>query len=352
MIAGPLLVVAGGAWFWLAGGRYESTDDAYVQSARTAISANIAGRVVDVAVRDNQRVQKGDVLFRIDDAPFRIAVEEASAQLASARLQVATLKANYRQRQADLAAADATLGFRQREADRQQRLLASGIASQTQVDNATHALDEARAQHAAAEQQIAAVVASLGGNAAIAADAHPLVQKAQAELDRAKLNLGYTVVAAPSAGIVTRVDALQPGSYVNAAQPLFALVSGNDLWVAANFKEDQLAHMRVGQRATVKLDSYPGHVFDGRVASLSPGTGSQFSALPAENATGNWVKVVQRLPVRIELDQLDPHYPLHAGLSADVAVDTRRERHLFGAATALEPPPASGPGAAPAAPIR
>jgi membrane fusion protein (multidrug efflux system) len=337
MIAGPLLVVAGVAYVYFTGGRYESTDDAYVESARVAISANVAGRVVALDVRDNQAVHRGDVLFRLDDAPFRIAVEEAAAKLASARLGVETLKANYRQRQAELGSAKDTLAYRQRELDRQQRLLAAGIASQTQVDTATHAADEARSQVAGAEQKIAAALASLGGNPAIAVDRHPSVQEAQAALDRAKLNLSYTTVVAPSDGVVTRVERLQVGSYVNAAAPLFALVSTGDVWVEANFKEDQLAHMRVGQRAQVRVDSYPDRVIAGTVASLSPGTGSQFSALPPENATGNWVKVVQRLPVRIALDRGDAPVALHAGLSADVSVDTGHQRRLFGRAVAGEP---------------
>ncbi|MEO8847188.1 MAG: HlyD family secretion protein [Casimicrobiaceae bacterium] len=330
MIAGPLVIALGLAYFYLSGGRYESTDDAYVQTARVDISANVAGRVAALDVHDNQPVHKGDVLFRLDDAPFRIAVDEAAAHLAGARLQVESLKANYRQRQAELVAAQDTLAFQQNEFGRQQRLLASGIASQVQLDRAKHAEDDARAQVAGAQQQIAAVAASLGGSPGIAADRHPAVQQAQALLDRAKLNLSYTVVAAPSDGVVTRVEQLQVGSYIAASAPVFALVSTGDVWIEANFKEDQLAHMRVGQQASVEVDSYPGQTFEGRVASVSPGTGSQFSVLPAENATGNWVKVVQRLPVRVELAHVDPAFPLHGGLSANVSVDTHYQRHLFG----------------------
>jgi len=335
MVLGPTVLAIAAAWFYLSGGRYESTDDAYVQTARVDISSNVAGRVIALAVHDNEPVHKGDVLFRLDDAPFRIAVDEASAQLATARLHIESLKANYRQRQSELASAQDTLAFQQNEYARQQRLLASGIASQLQVDRAKHALDEARAQVAGTQQQIGAVIADLGGNPAIAPDRHPLVQQAQALLDRAKLNLSYTVVTAPSDGVVTRVEQLQVGSYISASAPVFALVSTGDLWVEANFKEDQLAHMRVGQEAKVEVDSYPGKTFEGRVASVSPGTGSQFSVLPPENATGNWVKVVQRLPVRVELEKRDPAFPLHGGLSANVTVDTHYQRHLFGATAAV-----------------
>ncbi|HEY2254553.1 MAG TPA: HlyD family secretion protein [Variovorax sp.] len=338
MILGVVVVIGAALYAYLAGGRIQSTDDAYVEAARVSISANVAGRVVELAVKDNQRVHAGDLLYRLDDAPYRIAVEEAQAQLASARLRVGMLKANYRQRQAELASARDTVAFSQTELDRQKRLIASGIASQAQVDRASHALDEARAQVAGAQQEIGAVVAQLDGNPAIEPDQHPAVKEAQAALDRAQLNLSYTVVRAPSDGIVTRVEALQVGSYVNASVPVFALVSTHDMWLEANFKEDQLAHMRVGQAASVEIDSLPGKTFKGKVQSLSPGTGSQFSVLPPENATGNWVKVVQRVPVRIELDQLDPAYPLHAGLSANVDVDTRFRRRLFRGGETIDEP--------------
>jgi membrane fusion protein (multidrug efflux system) len=323
MIGGPALVLIAGIYLYYVNARYEATDDAYVQTARVAISANVDGRVKDIAVRENQIVHKGDVLFHLDEVPFQIAVEEATAQLASARIQIDTLKANYRQHLAEAKAAQATLAFQQHEFDRQQRLLASGISSQLQLDRARHALDDARAQLASSQQQIGAVVASLGGNPDIAPERHPLVQRAQATLDRAKLNLSYTVIYAPGDGVVTRVDNLQAGTYIAATAPVFALVKSNDVWIEANFKENQLQRMRVGQPVSVEIDSYPGKKFEGKVASLSPGTGSQFSMLPAENATGNWVKVVQRLPIRVELSKLDPECPLHTGLSANVRVDIR-----------------------------
>jgi membrane fusion protein (multidrug efflux system) len=341
LIAGPVVVLALAVYFYMSGGRYEKTDDAYVMAARTAISANVPGRVVELAVHDNQTVRRGDLLYRLDDAPFRIYVEEAQAQLATATLQVESLKATYLQRQADLTSAQETLAFQQSELDRQKRLIASGIASQAQVDRATHALDEARSRLAGVQHEITGVVAQLGGNPKIEPAKHPAVLQAQAALDRARLNLSYTTITAPSDGVVTRVEQLQVGNYVAASTPVFALVSMHDVWLEANFKEDQLGHMRAGQAASIKIDSYPGRTFKGKVASVSPGTGSQFSMLPAENATGNWVKVVQRLPVRIELEDLDPAYPLHAGLSANVNVDTRHQRHLFGANEQLTDEPAA-----------
>jgi membrane fusion protein (multidrug efflux system) len=330
MLLAPVVVVAGATYFYLTGGRYESTDDAYVEAARVSVSSNVAGRVSEVDVRDNQPVKKADVLFRLDDAPFRISVEEAAAQLAAARLQIESLKSSYRERQAELRSAQDTLAYQQRELERQQRLLGSGISSQAQVDRALHARDTAKQQVAAAEQQIASVLASLGGDPNIAPDRHPSVQQAKAALDRARLNLSYTVITAPSDGVVTKVEQLQVGDYIAASTPVFALVSNHHLWIEANFKEVQLAHVRAGERAIVELDTYPGKTFVAKVASVSPGTGSQFSVLPPENATGNWVKVVQRLPVRLELESADPAYPLHAGLSASVSVDTGYQRPLFG----------------------
>ncbi|MES2186947.1 MAG: HlyD family secretion protein [Pseudomonadota bacterium] len=338
MLLGVAVVAVLGVYFYLSGGRYESTDDAYVRAARTAISANVAGRVVELAVHDNQAVHQGDLLYRLDDAPFRIAVEEAEAQLAASRLQIESLKANYRQRQSDLALARQTVAFQQTEFDRQQRLQKSGISSQSQLDAAAHALDEARSRITGVQQEAGAVVARLGGNPNIDAAQHPEVRQAQAALDRAKLNLSYTTVRAPADGVVTRVEELQVGSYMAASAPVFALVATHDLWLEANFKEDQLTHMRVGQEATVQVDSYPGKTFHARVASVSPGTGSQFSVLPPENATGNWVKVVQRLPVRIALTEVDADHPLQSGLSAVVDVDTRFKRHLFRPAAQIPAP--------------
>jgi membrane fusion protein (multidrug efflux system) len=344
LVAGPVVVLVLAAYFYISGGRYEKTEDAYVMAARTAISANVPGRVVELAVHDNQAVQRGDVLYRLDDAPYRIYVQEAEAQLATATLQIQSLKATYMQRQADLASAQDTLAFQQSELDRQRKLIAGGIASQAQVDRATHAFDEARSRLASVQHEITGAIAQLGGNPNIEPSKHPTVMQAQAALDRARLNLSYTTVTAPSDGVVTRVEQLQVGSYIAASTPVFALVSIHDVWLEANFKEDQLGHMRPGQTANIRIDSYPGRTFKGRIASVSPGTGSQFSMLPAENATGNWVKVVQRLPVRVELQDLDPQYPLHAGLSATVNVDTRYQRHIFGTNEQLtdESAPATG----------
>jgi membrane fusion protein (multidrug efflux system) len=315
------LVIAG--YLYLTGGRYQSTDDAYTQAATVSISADVAGRVLEIYVHDNEIVRRGDSLYRLDDAPFRIAVSEAEARLASATLQIESLKSTYRQKQVEVRSARDSLAYAQREFDRNARLLASGIASQAQYDRASNGLDLARQQVANAEQQIAVALANLSGDAEIAPARHPLVEQAQAALDRAKLDLSYTLVKAPADGIVTKVEQLQIGDHIAASAPVFALVSVHDVWVEANFKEVQLARMRPGQDATVEIDRLPGKRFTARVASLSPGTGSTFSVLPPENSTGNWVKVVQRVPVRLQLD--DSGLILQSGLSASVSVDTRSQ---------------------------
>ncbi|MBV8120156.1 MAG: HlyD family secretion protein [Alphaproteobacteria bacterium] len=332
MVLGPLVVLLGGAYWYLTTGRYVSTDDAYVEAARIAISNDVSGRVVAVDVHDNESVKAGQVLFTLDRRPFQIAAEEAKAQLAAVRLQIKSLKATYQQKKADLAANEATLLYQQRDLERQQRLLASGAASQAQYDQSNHAYKIAREQLASKEQDLASTLASLGGDPDIPIDQHPMVQHDQAALDRAELNLSYTMVRAPEDGIVTKVEQLQPGDWVqgvNTGAPptsLFSLVSTKRVWVTANFKETELTHMRPGQSATVEIDTYPGVVLPARVESLSPGTGLTFSLLPPENATGNWVKVVQRLPVRLSIEKFDASAPLHAGLSATVAVDTGYRR--------------------------
>jgi len=323
MLLAPVALLIVG-YFYFTGGRYQSTDDAYTQAATVSISANVAGRVLEIYVHDNQRVKRDEPLYRLDDAPFKIAVNDAAAKLASARLQVASLKSTYAQKQVELRSARDSLSYAQRQFDRNSRLLGAGIASQAQQDQASNALDLARQQVADAQQQIAVALANLGGAVDLPPERHPLVQQAQAALDRARLNLSYTVVNAATDGVVSKVDQLQVGDYISASVPLFALVSNHDVWVEANFKEVQLAHMKAGQTATVKIDRFPDQHFVATVVSMSPATGSQSSLLPPENATGNWVKVVQRVPVRLQLDG-GKDLPLQAGLSEVLADERTRQ---------------------------
>jgi membrane fusion protein, multidrug efflux system len=345
MLAGPIVVLIAGTWWYLTSGRYVSTDDAYVQAARTMVSADVSGRVVAVAVHDNERIAKGQLLFEIDPRPFKIAVEEAKATLASARFQVEAMKATYGQKAADAKSAEDTLAYQQREFDRQRQLAASGVAARSTFDQVQNAMQVASQKVASTQSELANMLAQLGGNPNLPVERHPSVQRAQAALDKAELDLSYTMVKASEPGIVTKVDQLQVGSYVTASTPVFSMISKR-VWIEANFKETELTHMHPGQKATVEIDTYPGVVFNATVESLSPGTGLTFSLLPPENATGNWVKVVQRLPVRLALE--DPKDRLlHAGLSVTVEVDTQYRRpwlvwldratgHLFGTAQAGE----------------
>jgi membrane fusion protein (multidrug efflux system) len=348
MLAGPLVVLIAASWWYLTSGRYVTTDDAYVQAARTMISTDVAGRVVAVLVHDNQRVAKGDVMFQLDDRPYRIAVEETKAMLAAARLQIEALKATYRQKSAELRSAEDTLAYQQREFERQRQLATSGVAARSTYDQVQNNLQTAQHKVTSTQSEAANFLAQLGGSANIPTDQHPTVQRAQASLDKAELDLGYTVVKAPQNGIVTKVEQIQPGTYVTASTPVFSMMSDR-IWVEANFKETELTHMRPGQDATVEIDTYPDAVCHGKVISLSPGTGLSFALLPPENATGNWVKVVQRLPVRLALECNPSDLPLQAGLSASVEVDTKNRRpwlawvqrtsdRLFGTARAGEAP--------------
>src|SRR5882757_6132855 len=333
MSLAAVAVLGGGTYFYIKGGRYQSTDDAYAQAATVSISADVGGRVSEIEVRDNELVRRGAALFKLDDAPFRIAVSDAAAHVADTQLQIESLKSTYRQRQVELRAARDTLTYARQQYDRQTRLLASGVASQAQFDQAAHTLDAARQQVANVQQQIGVALANLGGDPDIAPERHPLVAQAQAALDRAQLDLSYTVVSAPTDGVVAKVEQLQVGDTIAASAPVFALVSTRDVWIEANFKEVQLARMRPGQSATVEIDRYPGRRFSAEVRSVSPSTGSQFSLLPPENATGNWVKVVQRVPVRLQLTHVDAGFLLQSGLSADVTVDTHSRDRKLAAAT-------------------
>jgi membrane fusion protein (multidrug efflux system) len=329
LILGVVVAITASLLFYLHGGRYESTDNAYFQTGLVSVAANVSGPVVSVEVHDNQRVSKGQVLFRIDPAPFQAAVDAAAAALADARVQVAALRANYGQGEAQLSAAQSQLDYATKEAARQKSLLAEGISSQAQYDQALLAAQTARQGIQSNQQKNASIAATLSGNVNVPTDEQPAVKRAKAQLARAQLDLGYTIVRAAQDGVVTKVNQLQVGNYVSASRPVFSL-AGTHIWVEANFKENQLDHMRIGQLATLEIDAFPSLHLTGRLTSFSPGTGNSFALLPAENATGNWVKVVQRLPVEFEIDNPPADVPLHAGLSVTVTVDTGFRRHLFG----------------------
>jgi membrane fusion protein (multidrug efflux system) len=328
MLGGVAVVLLAAGYVYLTGGRYESTDDAYVHAAGVDISSNIAGRVVQVDVKENQLVKAGQVLFRLDPAPHDIAIEQAQAQVADARQQLQSDLASYRQRQVDLKNAENGAAYAERERRRDEQLLAAGAVSQAEYDQAVRQSDAARLQVGAAQQQLAQALAALGGRADESIDAHATVRRANAQLAREALNKSWTVIRAPQDGRVTKVEQLQVGDYINAAAPVFHLVTGAP-WIDANFKENQLKHMRPGQPVSVRIDAFPSYRCEGRVQSIAPATDQTFSMLPAENASGNWVKVVQRLPVRVSFT-CNPALDPPAGLSSLVKVDTGYKRRLFG----------------------
>jgi membrane fusion protein (multidrug efflux system) len=326
MLALPVLVAIFGVTKYLADEAYVSTDDAFVRAAKVTINARVAGQAVEIAVHDNERVRQGQVLFKIDPEPYQIAADQAEARLRSARLQIDSLKATYRQQQAELQSAKDSAAFDEREYNRKRMLVASDFTPRSVYEQAETNLKVARQRVASIEQQIANTTVALDGDPNLEIDRHPTVRAAKAQLDRARLDLSYATVTAPDDGIVTRVDDLQIGDFVNPGAPVFSLLSGRRIWIEANFRETGLTHMRPGQQATIDVDAYPDRAFTAHVVSMSPGTGSDFSVLPPENATGNWVKVVQRLPVRLELDEVDPKRPLFSGISATVRVDTGYHR--------------------------
>jgi membrane fusion protein (multidrug efflux system) len=322
LILFPVMLAAFGTAYYLAEEPYVSTDDAFVRAAKESVNARVAGQVVEIAVKDNQQVQRGELLFQIDPEPYRIAVDQAEARLASARLQINGLKATYRQQLAELQSASATEDFDEREYARRKALVTDGWTPREDYDQADMNLKVARQRVASTAQQIANTVAALDGDPNIEVDRHPTVRAAKAQLDQTRLDLSYATVYAPDDGIVARVDDLQVGDYVNPGAAVFSMMSTRRIWIEANFRETGLTHMRQGQEAVIDVDAYPGRTLKAHVVSMSPGTGSDFAVLPPENATGNWVKVVQRLPVRLELDKIDPNRPLFSGISVTVQVDT------------------------------
>jgi membrane fusion protein (multidrug efflux system) len=322
LILFPAILAALCTAYYLAEEPYVTTDDAFVRAAKESVNARVVGQVVDIAAVNNQRVKRGQLLLQIDPEPYQIAVNQADARLGSARLEIGQLKATYRQQLAQLQSAEDTVDFDELEYARRKALVADSWTPREVYDRANMDLKVARDQVASIGQQIANTVAALDGDPNIDTDRHPTVRAAKAQLDQARLNFSYATVVAPDDGIVTRVDDLQVGDFVNPGAAVFSLLSSRRIWIEANFRETGLTHMRPGQEAVISVDAYPDRTFQVHVVSMSPGTGSDFSVLPPENATGNWVKVVQRLPVRLELDKIDPNRPLFSGLSVTVRVDT------------------------------
>lgn len=329
LIAGPLAVAVVAAGFYIVGGRTVATDNAYVKADKVVLAPEVKGRIVAVDVAENQRVAAGTALFRLDDAPYRIALAKAEADLAEARHTVASLKGEYRQKTEEIALARSSAALAAKEYERKAALIRSNTVSASTLDSARTELDVANRRIRVAEQELAQIAAQLGGDPEVAVDDHPLTRAARAVRDQAALDLDHTVVRAPFDGVASQVP--KPGAWVDADGAVMALVSDRRLWIDANFKETDLTHVAAGQPVTIAVDTYPDRAWTGRVDSISPASGAEFSVIPAQNTTGNWVKVVQRIPVRIAIDAQPGAPALRAGMSAEVEIDTGHVRPLAAA---------------------
>jgi membrane fusion protein, multidrug efflux system len=337
LAGGAIAILAGGSWYghdWWTNGRFiQTTDDAYVGGNVTTIAPHIPGFVQDVLIEDNQRVQAGQLLVRLDPRDYQAALDHAQAVVAARMAKLDSLRAQYprqqaaiRQQQADLVARSARALFASQDAERYRALALTAAGSRQDAQKGTALDQEARSAVASAAAGLDAAQQQLLVLDADIAEATAAVAQARSDTETARLNLGYTEIRAPIDGYIGN-RAAQAGAYVGAGAYLISVIPSAGLWVDANFKEDQLAHMTAGEGATIAADVLPGHAFHGHVASIAPGTGAVFSVIPPENATGNFTKIVQRVPVRILLDAGDQRLPLlRPGLSTTVSVDTRVAR--------------------------
>jgi len=319
----PLAAVAIGIQIYLANGRWVTTENAYVKATQVAVSADVAGRVIAVLVDTNQPVRAGDVLFRIDAEPFQIELAKAEAELARIRNEIGVMRASHREALMELAEADQNLAFSLRSFERQRTLEGAGVAARAKLDEAENKLATSRERVRMLREKVGRIQAALGGRNDIPTESHPMYLEAVAKRDRAALDLRDTVIRAPVDGIAGRVG-VEPGEFVQKGRSVIALVQRGALWIEANVKETRLTHVRVGQEAKVVIDSFPDATLKARVRSISPSTGAEFAILPPQNATGNWVKVVQWVPLRIEIDGGELEPLLRAGMTANVQIDTGR----------------------------
>lgn len=326
MMLGIGVVVIGSLWAYFSGGRYISTDNAYLKAEKILLAPDVSGSVLRVNVSANQSVKKGDVLFEIDNSGYAIAVQKARADLASSALQIEKLKALYQQKKADLKSADMQAKFAERELKRQMQLISEGSVSEANRDDAELKRDKARQSVIILQNEVAEMLAALNNQPDIKVSEHPQYKAAAAALQKTELDMQHTLVRAPAAGIVG--NAPNVGDYARAGMPMLNFVTNNQHWIEANFKETELTNVRPGQTVTITVDTYPGAHWSGKVLSISPATDSEFSLLPAQNASGNWVKVVQRIATRISVEEGPQDLPLRAGMSTDVEIDTGRYPHL------------------------
>ena len=321
------LVLLGGGYYYVTGGQIMSTDDAYVQADRVGISTDVSGIVQDVAVKDNEHVAAGQVLYRLDPRQFQIALDNAKANLSQIALSIDAMKQDYHRMESDVAAQQAQVDLDQKNYERNAMLLKTATVSQAVFDQARYTLDNDKGKLAALQRQVQVQLAKLGGDPEIPTTDHPQYRQVKAMVDEAQRQLDHTVIAAPFAGTVTNVPSIAPGKYLSASTTAFFLVDTDHVWVDATPKETELTYVRPGQKATISVDTYPDAEWHGVVESVSPAAAQEFSLLPAQNTSGNWVKVVQRVPMRIRIDTTDKNLPpLRAGMSVVVDVDTGHAR--------------------------
>ena len=332
MIVVPVLALVVIGYLYLTSGRYVSTDNAYVKADMVSVSPDVGGRIVEVFVRQNEVVKAGAPLFQIDPKPYKIALAESNAQLQAAEANVKSLKAKYQMTVAQLELAKSNVDYYSREFQRQASLAKSKYASQAKLDTARHNLDTAVQLGNMLKQSIGQTVAMLDDKPDAPVEEHSAYQQAEATRDNAALNLDRTTVRAPFDGVLGKQP--QVGDNVAPGTPVVSIISQRNVWVEANFKETDLAKVRPGQKATIDIDTYPDHPWTGRVLSISQATGSEFSVLPAQNATGNWVKVVQRIPVRILIDRNPGDPEIRAGMSVEAEIDTESDADVKSVQTA------------------
>jgi membrane fusion protein (multidrug efflux system) len=338
-VVGPAVVLGIAGYIYLTAGRFVSTDNAYVQADHATIAPQISGRVVEVLVHDNQPVKAGDVLFRIDSQPLEIAMARMQASVETVRSLLDAGRAGYRSAQADLTSAEEALRVNERQFERMKEMRAKGLVAQKDVDDAANNYANAKGKRDSDVAALAKAENILGGLPKTKNEDLAGYKLAQAQYEQAKLDLDHATVRAPIDGVVGKVT-LQPGDFLAMGQAAMPLVATRTLWVDANFKETDLTHVGAGQPATVEVDTYPGKKWNAHVASISPASGSEFSLLPAQNATGNWVKIVQRIPVRLAIDDNgNGNGPvLRAGMSANVEIDTGRQNSLLGRLQGVKEP--------------
>ena len=325
----PVVLIVGG-YFYVTGGAVMSTDNAYVQADMVGLSSDVAGIVTQVLVHDNQKVAKGDILFKLDPLQFQLALDRAEAQIGNTRNDLVALQASYRNMQTQVEQAQKDVDFNMVNFQRQEQLIVNNFTPRATFDAARNTLQGAQQKLASLQQQLAGIAANLNGDPGAPIESHPKYKDAVAARDEAARQLAHTVVRAPFAGIVTNVPSLQPGQYLAAAATGFNIVSTDRVWVQASPKETELTYVKPGQTAVVEVDSYPGQQWTGTVDSISPASASSFSLLPAENTSGNWVKVVQRIPMRVSVANAPGKPQLRVGMSVELSVETAHERGFPG----------------------